>query len=118
VVHLTGAGGYNAVEIGTNRKSSNAETRRGDGYHDTRPTRKIGLAEREGQEHDSGMKNPRDILVAGIGFVVGMVVCYFVSAPKSSQRERGWVTFVYGSSSSAPTATNGIDLKALELNWN
>jgi hypothetical protein len=62
-----------------------------------------------------GMKGPRDILVAGIGFLLGMVFCYFVLASKFSQPERGLVTFVYGSVASG---TNGIDLKALELNWN
>ena len=65
------------------------------------------------------MKGPRDILVAGIGFLLGMVFCYFVLASKLGQPEgRGraaWVTFVYSSGSAA---TNGIDLKALELNWN
>jgi hypothetical protein len=61
------------------------------------------------------MKGPRDILVAGTGFLLGMVFCYFVLAGKVSRPEGGWITFVYSSSSAA---TNGIDLKALELNWN
>ena len=63
-----------------------------------------------------GMKGPRDILVAGIGFLLGMVFCYFVLASKFSRPERGLSTIVYGAW--AAETTNGIDLKALELNWN
>ena len=30
----------------------------------------------------ASMRNARDILVAGIGFLLGMVFCYFLTAPK------------------------------------
>jgi len=32
------------------------------------------------------MKAPRDILVAGIGFLLGMVFCYFLMASKSAPK--------------------------------
>lgn len=28
------------------------------------------------------MRTPRDILVVGIGFLLGMIFCYFLMAPK------------------------------------
>jgi len=31
------------------------------------------------------MKNARDVLVAGIGFLLGMVFCYWLMVPKSDQ---------------------------------
>jgi hypothetical protein len=64
------------------------------------------------------MKSPRDILVAGMGFLLGMVVCYFLTAANFAERERGSVTFVYGSFGSTAAATNAVDLEALKLNWN
>ena len=62
------------------------------------------------------MKIARDILVAGTGFLLGMVFCYFLVASNLTEPERWLVTFVYGSFSS--DATNAIDLEALKLNWN
>jgi hypothetical protein len=64
----------------------------------------------------SGMKGRRDILVAGISFLFGMVFCYFLTAAKLSPSERGLVTFVYHGA--VDGSTNAIDLKALKLNWN
>jgi hypothetical protein len=62
------------------------------------------------------MKSARDILVAGTGFLLGMVFCYFLVASNWTEPERGLVTFVYGSFSS--NTTNVVDLEALKLNWN
>jgi hypothetical protein len=62
------------------------------------------------------MKSARDILVAGTGFLLGMVFCYFLVASNWTQRERGLVTLVYGSFSS--DITNAVDLEGLKLNWN
>ena len=62
------------------------------------------------------MKSARDILVAGIGFLLGMVFCYFLVASNWAAPERGLVTFVYGSFSA--DTTNAVDLEALKLNWN
>jgi hypothetical protein len=62
------------------------------------------------------MKSPRDILVAGISFLLGMVFCYFLTAAKLSPSERGSVTFVYHGD--ADSGTNTLDLRTLKLNWN
>jgi len=61
------------------------------------------------------MKTPRDLLVAGTGFLLGMVFCYFVLLAKSDQRAHGftWGTVVYG-----PAALGTDDLQKLKLNWN
>jgi len=59
------------------------------------------------------MKSPRDILVAGIGFLLGMVFCYFVLAAKTSQPTRGFVwAAAYG-----PGAVGTNSLEALKLIW-
>ena len=65
------------------------------------------------------VKNPRDILVAGIGFLLGMVFCYFLTAAKLSPSERGavtWATFVYHGT--VDSGTNAVDLRTIKLNWN
>ena len=60
------------------------------------------------------MKAPRDLLVAGIGFLLGMVFCYFVLLAKTDQRAHGfeWAV-IYGSG-----AVGTDDLHKLKLNWN
>src|SRR5687767_11855856 len=80
--------------------------------------RRLGLRKGRDRSMTQHMKSPRDILVAGIGFVLGMVFCYFIIASKISQPERGSVTFVYGSFGSTAAATNAVDLERLKLNWN
>ena len=62
------------------------------------------------------MKSPRDILVAGIGFLLGMVFCYFLTAAKLNPSERGAWTVVYRGP--VDGGTNAIDLKTIKLNWN
>ena len=64
------------------------------------------------------MKSPRDILVAGIGFLLGMVFCYFLTAATLGPSQRGaeWVTFVYRGD--ADSGTNALDLRTIKLNWN
>jgi hypothetical protein len=62
------------------------------------------------------MKSPRDILVAGIGFLLGMVFCYFLTAAKLSPSERGAMTVVYHGD--ADSGTNAVDLRTIKLNWN
>ena len=65
------------------------------------------------------MKSPRDILVAGIGFLLGMVFCYFLIATKLSPSERGLPTFVtFAYQGPADGGTNAIDLRTIKLNWN
>ena len=62
------------------------------------------------------MKSPRDILVAGISFLLGMVFCYFLIAAKlSGQRTGATWAVMYGST---PAVTNAVDLERLKLNWN
>lgn len=60
-----------------------------------------------------GMKSPRDILVAGSSFLLGMVFCYFLTAAKFGEPERGFMMVVHG-----PGAVNTNSLEALKLNWN
>ena len=62
------------------------------------------------------MKSPRDILVAGISFLLGMVFCYFLTAAKLSPSERGLMNFVYHGP--VDGGTNSIDLRTIKLNWN
>lgn len=62
------------------------------------------------------MKSPRDILVAGISFLLGMVFCYFLTAAKLSPSERGAMTVVYHGG--ADSGTNAVDLRTIKLNWN
>ena len=60
------------------------------------------------------MKSPRDILVAGIGFLLGMVFCYFITAAKLGPSERGavtWATFVYHG-----TVDTNLE-RTIKLNW-
>jgi len=61
------------------------------------------------------MKSPRDILVAGISFLLGMVFCYFLTAAKLSPSERGAVTFVYGHFHG--TVDTNLE-RTIKLNWN
>jgi hypothetical protein len=62
------------------------------------------------------MKSPRDILVAGISFLLGMVFCYFLIAAKLGPSERGAMNFVYHGD--ADSGTNAVDLRTIKLNWN
>jgi hypothetical protein len=62
------------------------------------------------------MKRQRDILVAGIGFLLGMVFCYFLTAAKLSPSERGLWTVVYHGPVNG--GTNAVDLRTIKLNWN
>ncbi len=62
------------------------------------------------------VKSPRDIRVAGISFLLGMVFCYFLTATKLSPSERDlWAAFVY---QGPADGTNALDLKTIKLNWN
>ena len=65
------------------------------------------------------MKRQRDILVGGIGFLLGMVFCYFLTAAKLSPSERGGAWFVDGVyHGTVHGGTNALDLKTIKLNWN
>ena len=45
------------------------------------------------------MKNPRDIMLVGIGFLLGIVFCYFVTAARLAEPKRGDMNFVFSSKS-------------------
>jgi hypothetical protein len=76
----------------------------------------LGLRKLRKRRMSQSMKSPRDILVAGIGFLLGMVFCYFLTAAKLSPSERGSVTFVYHGT--VDGGTNAVDLRTIKLNWN
>ena len=44
------------------------------------------------------MKNPRDILLVGIGFLLGIIFCYFVTAARLSEPRKGIMTAVFSAS--------------------
>lgn len=45
------------------------------------------------------MKNPRDIVLVGIGFLLGIVFCYFLTAAGLVEPKRGDMNFVFSSTS-------------------
>jgi len=44
------------------------------------------------------MKNPRDIVLVGAGFLLGMVFCYFLTAARLVEPKRGDMNFIFSSS--------------------
>jgi hypothetical protein len=48
------------------------------------------------------MKNPRDIVLVGAGFLLGIIFCYFLTATKLSESKDGLITAGY----SPAAATN------------
>jgi hypothetical protein len=51
------------------------------------------------------MKNPRDIVLVGIGFLLGIIFCYFLTAALLIEPKRGDMTVVF---SPAPQPTNSL----------
>src|SRR5688572_3199598 len=49
------------------------------------------------------MKNPRDIVLVGVGFLLGIIFCYFLTAAKLSEPGKGVMTAVF---STSPQPTN------------
>ena len=49
------------------------------------------------------MKNPRDIVLVGIGFLLGIIFCYFLTAARLVEPKTGGMTVVF---SPAAQATN------------
>jgi hypothetical protein len=47
------------------------------------------------------MKNPRDIMLVGIGFLLGMIFCYFLTAARLVEPKRGDMTVVFSPASQA-----------------
>ena len=45
------------------------------------------------------MKNPRDIVLVGIGFLLGIVFCYFLTASRLVEPKTGGMTVVYSPAS-------------------
>lgn len=72
----------------------------------------MGLRKGRKERISQAVKSPRDILVAGISFLLGIVFCYFLTAAKLSPSERGAVTFVYHG-----TVDTNLE-RAIKLNWN
>jgi len=50
------------------------------------------------------MKNPRDIVLVGIGFLLGIIFCYFLTAARLVEPKTGGMTVVF--SPAAAQATN------------
>jgi len=58
------------------------------------------------------MKNPRDIVLVGIGFLLGTVFCYFLLAARLVEPKRGGMTVVF---SPAAQATNVSGAREINL---
>ena len=57
------------------------------------------------------MKNPRDIVLVGIGFLLGIIFCYFLTAARLVEPKRGDMTVVF----SSPSQTTNVPA-AREIN--
>jgi hypothetical protein len=58
------------------------------------------------------MKDPRDIRLVGIGFLLGMVFCYFLTAAKLADPGSGTITAAF---TTAPAVTNSFAARFVGL---
>ena len=56
------------------------------------------------------MKNPREILLVGIGFLLGIIFCYFLTAARLSEPRKGIMTAVFSATSPATNVLPGREI--------